>query len=191
VSTGCNHKRPAWSPDGRKLTYESGGAIYEIGVCTSSLPVRSATRITTGTSPSYSRDGRLMAFERSGDIWTRNLQSGAEANLTRSSRRDSDPQWAKPGAPGDLIVYLSAGSSGSYVYTMLPDGKQKRRITEGLTTKYGPDVALLPGAYLWAEHEKIMFQTGTGSPRQLVASETSAGRTASFGGAVKASATCP
>jgi Tol biopolymer transport system component len=186
VSTGCNHKRPAWSPDGRKLAYEGGGAIYEIGLCSATFPVRSPTRIGAGTSPSYSRDGRYLVFERSGDIWRRDTRTGTEVNLTRSSRREWDPRWTKPGATSDLIVYLVEVSSGTEVYTMTGEGKNRKRVMTSATDKWAPDVAILPTAFLWAENDQVMFTTTSTDPRSL-----GAGKSPSFGGATRSVTICP
>ncbi len=186
VTSGCRDKRPAWSPDGRRLAWDGGGVIYEAGLCSATLPVRSPTRIGAGTSPSYSRDGRYLVFERSGDIWRRDTRTGTEANLTRSSRREWDPRWTRPGATSDLIVYLVEVPSGTELYTMTGEGKNRKRVMTSGTDKWGPDQALLPGAFLWAENGRVMFKAGLNDPQVLVA-----GKTPSFGGAPRSVTICP
>lgn len=186
VTPGCRDKRPAWSPDGRRIAWDGGGVIYEAGLCSATLPVRSPTRIGAGTSPSYSRDGRYLVFERSGDIWRRDTRTGSEANLTRSSRREWDPRWTRPGATSDLIVYLVEVSSGTELYTMTGEGKNRKRVMTSSTDKWGPDQALLPGAFLWAENDKVMFKAGLNDPQVLVA-----GKSPSFGGAARSVTICP
>ena len=45
----------------------------------------------------YDRDGRRSAFARNGDIFVRELRSGALQQLTRTSEAESRPQWADDG----------------------------------------------------------------------------------------------
>lgn len=183
----CGYADPVVSPDGRKLAWEGGGVIHEAGLCSATLPLQRPTRIGTGTSPSYSRDGRYLVFERGGDIWKRDTRLATEVNLTRSSRREWDPRWTKPGSLSDLIVYLVAGSTTIEVYTMTGDGRQRKRVTASPAGKWGPDVAILTTAFLWAENEQVLFKTiADTEPRVLVA-----GKSPSFGGAKRSVTICP
>lgn len=183
---GCAHKRPTWSPDGSRIAYESGGAIYEVGLCGTALPERNPRRIGAGTSPSYSRDGRHLVFERNGDIWKRDIQGGTEANLTRTGTAEWEPRWTKAGSPADLIVFLSGSRTKSDVHTMDANGQNRKQVTTTATAKRAPDVGLLPTLIVWEESEQVLFKLGS-NPERVVTS----GRSPFFGGSATSVTTCP
>ncbi|RMH88116.1 S9 family peptidase [Lysobacter pythonis] len=51
-----------------------------------------------GATPVYTGDGRRSAFIRHGDVFVRDLRTGALTQLTRGHARESRPQWSHDGA---------------------------------------------------------------------------------------------
>ena len=96
-----------WRWDGRAIDFNlkrEGETIrdtYRIGIDGMGAPQRldGAQRAQLdGEGAVYSQDGRRIAFVRNGDVFVRDLSSGALSQLTRSNARESRPQWSDAGA---------------------------------------------------------------------------------------------
>jgi hypothetical protein len=190
ISPGCSVASPTWSPDGSTIAYASDNAIYEVELCRNQLPETGPRRVTTGHSPSYSRDGRWIAFARNGDIFKTPSSSSRltlpEVNLTRHASADRDPRWTKSGSTGDFIVFLSNRDGAGDVYIMDANGQNLRRITTSATPKSTPDLAILPSAFTWQEGTSVMFKAGGIAPRSL-----GSGKQPYFGGVANKVKICP
>jgi dipeptidyl aminopeptidase/acylaminoacyl peptidase len=96
-----------WSWDGQRAYYElerEGGDIFDVWTqdIDGGLPLRldgSARADLDGSSPVYDPQRTRMAFVRNGDVFVRDLRSGALQQLTRTDDAESRPQW---GADGGL-----------------------------------------------------------------------------------------
>jgi TolB protein len=103
--------------------FEQGGTIYSI------RPDGSDRRqLTTGTSshsPRWSPDGRLIAFNRAGDLWVMQADGSAAHRITSGAASDINPSWSPDGgrlvfsrttdgtlAGRSLYVVSAAGGSG-------------------------------------------------------------------------------
>ena len=186
ISTGCTDARPAWSPDGSRIAYERENAIYEVELCRNTLPESSPRRVAAGASPSYSRDGRWIAFARSGDIFKIRTNGSSETNLTQSTLGEWHPRWTKRGSSSDMIVFLAGSGAHSQVFTMDAAGQNRRQVTSTATAKSSPDVALLPSAVVWQEGTNVLFQAGANAPRTVTA-----GKQPYFGGGSAKVTMCP
>ena len=96
-----------WRWDGRAIDFNlkrDGETIrdtYRIGIdgMGAAQRVEGSDRAQLdGAGAIYSRDGRRTAFVRNGDVFIRDLSSGALTQLTRSNARESRPQWSDDGA---------------------------------------------------------------------------------------------
>lgn len=89
-----------------------------------------------------------IAFSRSGDIFTMDLATGVETQLTRKAQRNVSPEFL---ADGKRIAFLSNRDGMAWrVYIMNLDGTDQRPITRTFAVWYGaPSFAITPdGAHV-------------------------------------------
>src|SRR5207244_7729324 len=96
-----NHFNPSWSPDGRRIAFESFlDGNWEIYVMDGDgKNVRNLTNAPNAAdqSPSWSPDGQWIAFQsnRSGvtDIWAMHPDGSQPINWTRGAGNAQSPSW--------------------------------------------------------------------------------------------------
>ena len=95
-----------WAWDGRRVQYtlkREGATIrdtYQQSIDGNAAAERidGATRATLdGAQPVYDAQRTRMAFVRNGDVFVRDLRSGALTQLTRSDVDEARPQWGRDG----------------------------------------------------------------------------------------------
>ncbi len=105
---------PSPSPDGTKVAYftrtDRGTKIYVLDLAAErAWPELLSPGTEPDRNPIWSPDGRWISFERSGDLWIRELATGTE-------RRLAQPLWGKVGgavwSPDATKVAVSSSSSG-------------------------------------------------------------------------------
>jgi len=112
-----------------RIAFEQGGVIYSIRQDGSDR--RQLTTNTSSHSPRWSPDGRLIAFNRAGDIWVMQADGGAAHRITSGAASDINPSWSPDGARvvfsrttdgtlagRSLYVVSAAGGSGHRLTTM-------------------------------------------------------------------------
>ena len=102
-------------------------------------PVKLENSVRQQWDPSYSPDGRRLAFgsNRSGSdqIWVSDAQGGGAVQITHlEDSRPGCPRWSPDGAS---IAFNAAPKTNSDIYVIRPDGGEPRRIT----THSGEDTA--------------------------------------------------
>jgi Tol biopolymer transport system component len=131
---------PAWSPDGRRLTfrgyfgpYEGDFAVYVAGANNCHLTKLSGAM--NGTNPSWSPSGRQIAFAVGG-INVINADGtglrGLTSDLARSGRDrydDEDPAWSASNRIA--FVRTRMGTSRGEIYAMNADGSGLAPLTHG------------------------------------------------------------
>jgi TolB protein len=119
---------PAWSPDGRRVTYVSRVGRAEQEIWTVNVDGSDRTRIATGYAPAWSLDGRHLAFvvARVGDaqIYAMNAAGTGLRRLTPSGL-NLLPAWS---LDGRSIAFLGSRDGALSVYVMGADGSGQRRL---------------------------------------------------------------
>ena len=150
-----NDQNPAWSPDGRKLAFQSDRAqagnwdIWVINWDRTGL-----TRLTSGPEtdqdPAWSPDGSRIAFLRNGSIHVMNADGSGVTRLSFACC-DSHPSWS---ADGSQIVFASSRTGTQAIHVMNADGSGVVQLTAGrdFSPMWSPDGA------------RISFARKTGGP---------------------------
>lgn len=134
---GSNHRlvvrgrSPAWSPDGLKIVFVGLGHQLYVADTTGSGAIQ-LTTLTGGTGtkyPSYSPTGDRIVFhyqldgERP-DAWVINSDGSNLKRLTTDGGHA--PAWSPDGSK---IVYTNTCQYEGYLWTMNPDGSDKKQIS--------------------------------------------------------------
>lgn len=134
---------PAWSPNGQKLAYVSGGNIY-----TANADGTNQLVFANGaTQPTWSSDNTTVAFVRNDGIYSKG--SGGEQRLTTGT--DSSPAFSPTN--GQQLVYVSF-VSGHYHLFAKTIGSSAVQLTTGTSDEVAPT---------WSpDGNTILFEESTG-----------------------------
>jgi Tol biopolymer transport system component len=108
---------PQYSPDGRRIVFESGRTGAE-EIWLAEASGSNSTRLTHGPgrhqgSPSWSPDGRTVAFDSRGqdghwDIWTIGVDGSGLRQVTRNPADENMPSFSRDGR----FLYFSSNRTG-------------------------------------------------------------------------------
>jgi hypothetical protein len=104
---------PAWSPDGKRVTYGDAGDIWTVDPFNPIDRVNLANDALLQGAPSWSPDGRLIIFTQgpatfgSSQIWTIDVTTKQRTRLTLDpdNQRDSFGVWQPLFAPGSTDYF--------------------------------------------------------------------------------------
>ena len=152
LTTKGEYEEPNWSPDGKKIAFESAsGGIYTMNPDGSNRTLA----IAGGDQPDWSPDGTKIAYRRypSGqshsDTFIANADGSNPVNLTARIGNTSDeavPAWSPDGTKIAFASNLHEYDADSYeIYVIDANGRNLKRLTHGTGTNYDPDWQPLPG----------------------------------------------
>jgi Tol biopolymer transport system component len=187
---------PAYSPNAKKIAYTFGRGtldpildqIYTInatGVGTPFNVTKNTTLPGDTYSPSYSPNGKRIAFSSGSDIYTIPVGGGTPFNVTKNTTRDSCPSYSPD---GKRIAYQGTDApNGDYeIYTIPVGGGTPFKVTENTTDdscpSYSPDGKKI--AYKGKDGTRVDIYTipvGGGTPFNVTKNTTNGGLSPSWG----------
>lgn len=144
---GSSILSPDCSRDGSSLVFTSDRSwdhdVYLLNFKATRLPAE-GKRVTRGihldNSPSWSPDGKRVAFSRNGDIYIASPSGEILKRLTISPAIDLSPTWSPDGRK---IAFVSDRAGAPNIYVVSSEGGRAVRITSG---GYNTDPAWSPNA---------------------------------------------
>ncbi|MES2176652.1 MAG: amidohydrolase family protein [Gemmatimonadota bacterium] len=139
------------------------------------------TKVGNWMSSDVSSDGKTIAFDLLGDIYTMPITGGKATALTRGMGFDAQPRFSPD---GKKIVYVSDRTGGYNLWTITVDKKDTVQITTGNTNTYESPIWTPDGKYIIATRgSKLwLFPASGGAGIQLIRDSTAAGGAGGRGG---------
>lgn len=153
--------RPAWSPDGNRVAFESNG-VHVINADGSGR----VQLTTSGGQPAWSPDGARLLFTVAADSdtpWIYIMDADGSARTPLTSGRN--PAWSPD---GDMIAFdQSDGSGGREIHVIRPDGTGWTRLTDArgssFAASWAPDARRIAFASTRDGNREIYVMNADGS----------------------------
>jgi Tol biopolymer transport system component len=139
TADGTSSVRPAWSPDGTRIAYQtSQNNAYQI--FTMAADGSDRRLVTQGPvddrHPAWSPDGAVLAVdsgtELQREIWLLDANSGARTQITRVGAFASFPSWSRDGTRLSFYVYQKGALD---LWTVNKDGSKPVQMTQTLASE--------------------------------------------------------
>ncbi|OGO40753.1 MAG: hypothetical protein A2Z04_09040 [Chloroflexi bacterium RBG_16_57_9] len=156
--------RPAWSPDGQKVAFQSnrtGNDDIWVASLDSGKEVQLTKDAASDRRPNWSPDGAWIAFDsdRSGnrDIWIIKSDGTGLKQLTTTPNEELFASWSPD---GQKIAYFSYGSGTNELWVINVDGQNSRPVVPKLATEQARQCSFACHQPSWNQTgEKLAFQS--------------------------------
>jgi TolB protein len=130
--------KPAWSPDGSKIAFESlrddVANLKHVDIYIMNADGTGVNRLTNGSEidygPAWSPDGTKIAFradvDGNSDIYVINADGSGRVNLTNHPSSDWAPAWSPDGR---LIAFQTNRDGNWEIYVMRSDGTEPTNLS--------------------------------------------------------------
>jgi Tol biopolymer transport system component len=167
----------AWSPDGARIAFTRCKESCDVYVM--DADGRNVTRLTHGEppgdeSPTWSPDGRSIAFADIDGIFAIGPEGGAWSRVTDGPADDAHPAWSPKG--GEIAFDGSRGLFNGDIYVVSVTGKGMRHVTnsapldsnpawspDGETIAFMRKSSRKAQARVWVMHANGTLQTNLGA----------------------------
>jgi Tol biopolymer transport system component len=139
-------EQPAVAPDGARLAFARRDASGYLRIVVASLSDPSQQRTLTGAGdgledhrhPSWSPDGRTIAYADARHLWLVPAEGGRPVQLTRDPPGNREPSWS----PDGRFVYFSSVREGPQALWRIPaTGGAPERLTQGTGPESQPSLS--------------------------------------------------
>lgn len=131
---------PAWSPDATRIAFASRrSGTFDVYVM--NADGSGTQQLTSGkdddSHPTWSNDGRRIAFERDSDIWVMNADGSGAKRVSDVEAEEGEPAWSPD---GEWIAYVrrTPGTAARELWLMRSDGSERRGLTSQNATVATP-----------------------------------------------------
>jgi Tol biopolymer transport system component len=185
-SQTVNEFQPAFSPNGKRMSFTSNGdgnnEIYVMTSDGSGSPIRLTNNAAIDSRSVFSPDGGKLAFSRrdtmspdlsmrADDIYVMNVDGTGQTRLTFAPRADTHANFSPD---GEKIAFSSARDGGNNeIYVMNADGTEQTRLTSNNATDEFPAFSPDGEKIAFSSNREgnfeiyVMNSNGSGTPTRL------------------------
>ena len=133
----------SWSPDGKQLFFsyqedeDSPHMIAQLDIAAATVETREWMKwktLTQGWTPTWSPDGKKIAYQFDGNIYTMDVD-GSNNNAVTTAGRSLAPIWS----PDGRKILFQAKRDGNWeIYIIDTDGSNEKNLTNNPASDYSP-----------------------------------------------------
>jgi len=168
TNTSAANLRPAWSPDGSRIAFQSNrdGAYHIYAMDPDGANVR---QMSSGDNddrhPAWSPDGKYIAVDSGStqkrEVWVIEVGNLSRTQVTNLGAIASFPSWSPDGRMLSFYVYQAGAMD---LWTVRPDGAAPTRLTRSLASEESNQCTFACHAASWSpDSRRIAIADGDGA----------------------------